>query len=64
MVLMEPFEVPLRHVELGQVVAHLLGHRGGRLPVAMRRRSTGRLTVASLLRRHQAQGLQNDPLSW
>ncbi len=56
-------EVALRHVELGQVVAHLLGHRLGQ-PAGGDGvgEVLGRLTVLLLLRRHEAQGLQNDPL--
>ena len=56
-------EVPLRHVELGQVVAHLLGHRGRQAAGGDGVGEVlGRLTVLLLLGRHEAQGLQNDPL--
>ena len=53
----------LRHIELGQVVAHLLGHRlrqaagGDGIGEVF-----GRLAVFLLLGRHEAQGLQDDPL--
>ena len=56
-------EVAFRHIELGQVVAHLLGHRlrqaaGGDGVGEV----FGRLAVFLLLGGHEAQGLQDDPL--